>query len=60
MRGGEEVPTLNFDVIPPWVAERIAEQTLEAVCDFLDQPGGAEFLEKQAEKFRLEDERRKA
>ena len=45
------MPTLNFDAIPPWVAEQIAKDTIEAVERCLAQPGGKEFLRKQAEKY---------
>lgn len=52
----DERPTINFDVVPQEVKDRLCAATLKAVREFIVQPGGKEFLDRKTEerKKRLE------
>ena len=47
-------PTLNFEKIPPWVAEDIARLVIKRMSIWMAVPGNKEKLDAEVEKQRRE------
>lgn len=55
--GEENRIRIDIDSIPDYVKIELATAALEAVTNFLKQPGGREFLDKQIAKKRDNEEK---